>query len=295
MRIGELSALAAAFCRTVNGLFLESAGKKMGSGTVNFIRLLFAMAFLSIYMLISKGNIIPMQASPKSWIFLSMSGIIGFFVGDYFLIKSMIMIGPRLSMLLMALGPPITAIFDYLLFKSVLTKMNLLGIFITLIGVVVVISGRDKGDDFNNKADAKGFIYGLLAAIGQASGLMLSKIGLEDNDPFAATQIRIISSLALFLIIMALNKDFIDIKSGLENKGELWKLAAAGLIGSFIGVGLSLIALRYTEAAIASTLTSIVPVMVIPFTIILYKEKINLIEIIGTISSVAGIAILFIL
>ncbi|WP_425539929.1 DMT family transporter [Microaceticoccus formicicus] len=296
MRIGELAALGAALCWTINGMFLESAGRRMGLGPVNFIRLIFGIIFLSIYMYISRGRLLPTDANMNAWLYLSISGIIGFFIGDYFLIKSMLTIGPRMSMLMMSLSPPMAALIDFIIFRTVLTGIQIIGMIITLLGVSIVVMGRKKPEDKALEVDIKsGVIYGALGALGQAGGLIFSKLGMGTYNPFAATQIRIIAAIVVFLVIMVATNDYTKITEGIRHARELWKVVMAGLTGPFVGVGLSLLALQYTEAGVASTLSSVMPVTILPFSVIIYKEKIGLIEILGTILSVVGIAILFIL
>ncbi len=295
MKIGELSAIGAALCWTINGMFLESSGKKLGLGPVNFLRLVFGLAFISVFLKLTTGTFLPVGLGLTSWTYLSISGIIGFFIGDYFLIKSMLLIGPRMSMLMMSLSPPMAAIFDYIIYQTIITPLKLLGMLITLTGVAVVITGKSEKGITIGAEQKTGILYGALGALGQAGGLMFSKIGMGSSNPFAATWIRIIAAIIIFLVIMVLTRDFTKITTALEFPREIWKVVMAGLTGPFIGVGLSLLALQYTQAGIASTLSSIMPITILPFSVIIYKERIRLIEIFGTILSVVGIGILFLM
>ena len=63
--------------------------------------------------------------------------------------------------------------------------------------------------------------------------------------------------------------------------------------GPFLGVSFSLIAVKYTEAGIASTIMSLVPVFIILPAVIIYKEKVTLPELIGALVSVGGVALFF--
>jgi len=55
-----------------------------------------------------------------------------------------------------------------------------------------------------------------------------------------------------------------------------------------------LVAIKYTEAGIASTIMALVPVFIIIPAVILYKQKVTIAEIIGAIVSVAGVALFFV-
>ncbi len=111
--IGELTALATAICWSLSATFFELSGKKVGSLAVNYIRLITGFIFISIFTLFTRGYLLPVDANSQNWIFLSISGLIGFFIGDLFLFQSYLEVGSRVSMLIMATSPPITAIIGF--------------------------------------------------------------------------------------------------------------------------------------------------------------------------------------
>lgn len=289
--IGEIYAVSAAFCWTINALLLESAGKKTKTNVVNFLRLCFGLFFLTTYLLITSGHIIPAGFTSPMVFFLMMSGVIGFVIGDYFLIRSMVMVGTRIAMLMMSLSPPITAVLDYLIFKETLSAFGLLGMLVTLLGIGIVIGiGRDDG---RRKMDKRGLLYGFIGAVGQSAGLMFSKVGMGQANPFAASQIRVFAAVLCFVLFFQTKPNRKQLLIAVKDRWNLFKIACSGALGPFVGVGLSLAALQHTQAGIASTLNSLMPVMVLPFSICLLKEKVHLREIMGTIVAVCGVGILF--
>ena len=68
---------------------------------------------------------------------------------------------------------------------------------------------------------------------------------------------------------------------------------AGSIVGPFLGITFSLIAVSYTEIGIASTLMATTPIMMLPAVKFIYKEKIPFVGILGTFFAVLGIAILF--
>ena len=64
--------------------------------------------------------------------------------------------------------------------------------------------------------------------------------------------------------------------------------------GPFIGVSLSLMAVQYTEAGIASTLMALTPVFILWPAHIFFGQKVTLKEVIGAVISVAGVSLFFI-
>src|SRR5690554_3632655 len=113
--IGELAALATAFCWTFTSMAFESAGKKVGSLSVNLIRLVMALVLLSLYTLVTQGALLPLQAGAHAWFWLSLSGLIGFVIGDLLLFQAFLLIGARFSLLLMSFSPPLPALLGWLI------------------------------------------------------------------------------------------------------------------------------------------------------------------------------------
>lgn len=292
--IGEIAALGTALCWTIVGITFESAGKRVGSLSVNYIRLVFGFIFISSYALLTRGLIFPIDASSNNWIWLLISGFIGFFLGDLFLFQAYIEIGSRISALIMAASPPLAALLGYIFLKEKLRPISLLGMAITIIGIAIVILSKDRDEKkVRVNYSFKGLLYAFLGALGQSLGLILSKVGMGDYNPLAATQIRIIAGFISFTVLFIVLNKFGELKLAIKDKKAMKTIAIGSFFGPFVGVTLSLLSLQYTSAGISSTITAITPVTIIPFSIIIFKEKIMTKEILGAIVSVIGVGILF--
>ena len=292
--IGELAALGTALCWTLVGITFESAGKRVGSLSVNYIRLVIGFIFISLFALLTRGLIFPIDATLDNWIWLLISGFIGFFIGDMFLFQAYIEVGSRISLLIMASSPPLAAFLGYIFLGERLRPISLIGMAVTIIGIAIVILSKDT-DEKKIKVNYsyRGIIYAFIGALGQSLGLILSKKGMGDYNPLAATQIRIISGFISFTVLFFILKKFGELKVAIKDKQAMKTIAVGSFFGPFVGVSLSLLSLQYTSAGISSTITAITPVTIIPFSIFIFKEKIMKKEIIGAIVSVLGVALLF--
>ncbi|NLY44935.1 MAG: DMT family transporter [Tissierella sp.] len=281
---------------TIMGVLFESAGKKVGSLAVNFIRLVTGFTMLSIFVYFYRGYLLPTDASPHNWTWLGVSGFVGFFVADLFLFQAYLEIGTRISMLILALGPPMTAILGYFILGEKLSAMGILGMIITVSGIAIVILSKDKGENkFKVTHSIKGITYAFLGAVGNSVGMILTKIGMGDYSPFAATQIRIITGFIGFVIIFAYLNKWDDLKKAFADKKAMAYITLGSLFGPFLGVSFQLISLQYTTAGISSTITSIMPVTILPFSVFVFKEKLKPKEILGALISVVGVGILFLI
>jgi drug/metabolite transporter (DMT)-like permease len=297
---GEIAALLTAVFWTVTSLAFESAGKKVGSLAVNLIRLVIAVFFIGIYSYFARGFFFPTDATLYNWKWLALSGFVGFVIGDLLLFQAYVVIGARVSMLIMALTPPFTAFIGWLILGEVMTPMNMFGMFITLAGIVLVVLKREKSEE-NGQVKRRiksgyslvGILLATGGALGQATGLVLSKKGMGDYDAFSASQIRVLTGIVGFTILFFFMKRWPRVWAALKNRPAMKRITLGAFFGPFLGVSFSLLAVQNTEAGIAATLMAIIPVLIIPPAIIFFKEKVNWKEIVGAVITVGGVALFF--
>lgn len=293
---GEMAALGTALCYTLNGIFFESAGKKVGSLAVNYIRLVVGFIILSGFTYFSRGYLLPLDATSYNWTWLGVSGFIGFFLGDLFLFQSYIEVGTRVSMLVLGVAPPLTAILGYIFMREVISFVGIIGMIIITIGIALVILGKDEVEKkIKFKHSKKGIMYAFLGAVGQSVGVIFSKIGMGNYSPFAATQIRIIAGFIAFNVLFLYLNKWDVLKNALKEKKAMVEISLGAVFGPVLGVSLQLISLQLTTAGISATITSIMPVTILPYSILICKEKLSMTEIIGTMISVIGVGILFLI
>src|SRR5665647_2924769 len=101
---GEIAALLTAVFWTVTSMSFESAGKKVGSLSVNLIRLVVAFFIYGVLNYFRRGMFLPLDAGLERWKWLALSGLVGFVMGDLLLFQAYVVVGARISMLIMALA-----------------------------------------------------------------------------------------------------------------------------------------------------------------------------------------------
>ncbi|MBP1676547.1 MAG: protein of unknown function transrane [Bacteroidetes bacterium] len=287
---GEYAALGVSACWTVSALFFEKAGAKMGSSlSVNIVRLFLAIIFLGITTLFTRGMFFPADASADNWFWLAISGVVGFYLGDLCLFKSYSVIGSRTAALIMSLAPMLTAIIGWFFLKEQLSFQSILAIVVCISGIIMAIANRKM----KLNIPLKGFLLAFGGALGQAVGLILSKKGMSDYDPIAATQIRAIFGFLSFAVMITAMGRWGKIKQAMADKAGMTSVTIGTIFGPFIGVSLSLFAIQHTQTGIASTLMALVPVLIIWPSAVMFKEKIKIQQVIGAIISIAGVSLFF--
>ncbi len=294
IQTGELAAMGTALLWTLSALAWTSAGQRVGALAVSFIRLGVACVFLLGYGQLFRGISFPSDASAETWAILAVSGFIGFFMADLCLFKALLMIGPRLTLLLQALIAPIAAVTSWAFLNDPLALKDWLAMSVTLAGVTwVVLERRDLGAQPRDRRHLRiGLFLAVAAAIGQAVGLVLSRRGIGDYDAGAATLIRAIGALAGFVVLISITRRWPVMATAVRHGRAMTIVVFGSFVGPFLGVVLSMVALRSNHAAAVATILSTMPVLILPFVVVLYREQVSLRAVAGAIVSVIGVGLL---
>jgi len=293
--IGELAALATSFFFAMTALIFTSTGRMVGSQVTNRMRLTFALIYLLILNAILFREPLPLSAESSRWIWLSLSGVIGLSLGDAFLFQSFISVGPQLGTLLLSLAPIFGSILAWVFFGETLTVLQITGIVLALGGIAWVVSSHEEPPNTPHGHTRRGVIFGVLAGLGQAAGLVLSKQGMfGEFSPFQANAIRMLAAVIFIWAWTAFEGKVSGTFTALREHPRVLSLLALGaLVGPLLGVSASLLAVQHAEIGVASTLMALPPVIILPISYFVFKEKIGWQALLGTLLAIAGVAILF--
>lgn len=331
MFIGETISLFVALSWTVTALFAEVASKRMGSLPLNVVRMVMSLSLLAVTLWLVMGVPWPRFADGSTWLWLVLSGVVGYVIGDYCLMQGYIYIGSRFGQLFMTLSAPTAAIMGRLLIGEQMRPFAILGMCITLTGIGMSILSRRDGatpdgervSHFRLKLPRRGVFYAAMAGICQGFGLVLSKIGLEHyyaalsaagfdshapltdalvplplyiSVPFAATMIRASIGLIGFAMLLFLfeKNGREKLRHAVHDRKAMWCVFGATVFGPFVGVSMSLLATMYTSTGIAQTLFALTPILIIAPAAWLFHQRVTPREIIGAVVSVAGVSLFFI-
>ena len=291
--LGEISAIITAFLWSGTSFAFTNAAQRIGSLQLNVNRIILATIFLFFIILIANFNY---DLSYEQVYYLALSGFVGLVLGDSFLFKSFQLIGARLGMLLMALVPAFSSILALVFLEEQLALISVTGMIITLSGISVVILERNKSSESFYKTNKLGILYGILGALGQASGLVLAKFAFEAGsiNGFVATFVRLLAAVVIIFPLALLFRRYKNpIKVYTKDTKALWATLVGTVLGPVLGITGSLIAIANAQIGIASTLMSTMPIIMLPIVRYYYKEKLGWRAIVGALIAVVGVAILF--
>jgi len=291
--LGETAALLTAVCWTGTSLLFSYVVRHIGSFRLNLVRLAFATTVFWILVLATSGPGWLGVADRHALGILALSGWIGLTVGDWAYFHSLGMLGPRLATLLVTLTPPMTALLGAAFLGEIPGPRGIAGMLITLAGVTWVVLERSAAPAPRGHR-IRGVTLGAIGSLGQAIGYVMSNAGMAGGiTPLQASAIRMTAGLAGVALLFARSRRAFEARTLLRTPRVLAALGIASLIGPVAGIWLSLVAVRHTQAGIASTIMAMVPVFVLPAVIFLHKERVSPRAIWGAVIAVAGVAILF--
>lgn len=294
--VGEIAALLSAALFSVTSICYTFAGRKINAVTSIAMSLPISWLMLVGIHQLTLGELFPFNATSDRWFFLGASGILAFVFSGYFLLVAYQHMGPRLSMLIMSFAPVLGALLAWGVLGQTLPANSAVGIAIVIFGIVWVVAERGKPNADGLRLDIRrGVIYACLATLAQATAFVFASKGVEGSfPPISAALMRITGGMVALWIFIAFQRKVRATATIFRNDRSLFfQLAGAALSGAVLASSLLLLSLQYIPVGVATTLSHTTSIMLIPVGYFVFKERITLRAVIGTIITVIGIAILF--
>ncbi len=293
--IGEGAGLAASLFWALSSTFFALGGRMRGHQSVNAIRLIGATIMLAVSHWIILGTIIP-EGSLYIWLMLGLSGMVGLALGDGLLMWAHVTIGPRRAMLIMSLVPLVTTSVAWVIFAETIEFIKILAIVITVAGVsYVVVEKKRKGSMF--KVTGIGILLGVGGMLGQAIQMLIAKDAIEsmggDMIALSATYIRILWGTAAIWFVLLIRKNLGNSFKAFKDKKFMTYTMIGTAVGPFLGVWASYLAIEYAPIGIASTLMSVAPLIMIPISFFVFKDRPTWRALIGTLVAISGVGLIF--
>lgn len=305
--VGELISIGVAFSWTATALLSEYGSKRLGNLTLNLMRMVITLVFSGILFWAMTGSPLPAQASNEAYLWMMLSGLVGYVIGDFCLFQCYIIIGSKFGQLFMTLAPITAAMMAWFTLGQQIRPTAMLAMLVTLAGIAISVLGRGDDHKLSLKLPLAGVLFAIGAAVCQGVGLVLSKIGMDHYEaslttdlagwmlPFHANFFRCIAGTIGFTVLMALSEGFAPLGKGVRDRKGFVTALLTTIFGPFVGVGASLLAVQYTAAGIASTLMALTPIIIILPAWWLFKQPITAKSLLGALISVIGVSLFFLL
>ena len=269
--------------------------------------MVITLVFSAVLFWLVGGTPLPAGASTEAYLWMMLSGLVGYVIGDFCLFQCYIIIGSKFGQLFMTLAPIAAAVTAWFTLGEQIRPPAMLAMLVTLAGIAISVLGRGDGHKLSLKLPLSGVLFAIGAAVCQGVGLVLSKIGMDHYQaslttdlqswllPFHANFFRCIAGVIGFSLLMALREGFKPFRKGMHDRKGMLAAIATTIFGPFVGVGCSLLAVQYTAAGIASTLMALTPIIIILPAWWLFKQPITAKSLLGALISVIGVSLFFLL
>ena len=292
---GEFAALGTALCWATGSNLFAAAGRRMGSVVLNRLRITVAAAFLCTALLAFRGSPWPTWASGSQIALLAASGLVGFAFGDTYYFRALVILGPGRAALLASLAPLFTLAIAWPLLGEAPGPLALLGVALTLGGIFIVLRESERREHPHVEGSAfVGVVAGVLGALGQAVGFVISKLALRSGlDPLSATVVRVTVAMLGIWGLAALRGEAAGSFAALRDRAAARFMVGGAFFGPFLGVTLSLYALQHIEAGVAASITACYPLPTILISARFHGERITARSLVGALATVVGVVVLF--
>jgi len=290
--LGGIVALSAAFLWALASIWFSRLGKHLPVIQINLLKGILAIAILMVILILSGGTLAALPFQPM--VMLVISGIVGITIGDTAYLKALQSLGPRRTLLLANLAPPMVGVIAWAFLDERLVLRAWLGIFLTLAGITWVIFERTQEENRSTNLRL-GLFFGFLAALCQSVAVVLSRAALTRSpiDALQSTIVRLGAAIFVLAFWSLLRQQAILPWRTLVYQPRLavW-LMTATLFGTVLAMWLQQIAIDLTPVGIVQTLLSTSPLFILPI-VALQGEQISPRAIAGALVAMLGIGLLY--
>ena len=291
--IGYVLAISAAAIWSGVALSATRMVRYFGSYNYNLLRLLGIIVIFSPYVFLRWQ---PLYFENSIFLAIFLSSVIGIIIGDTFLFICLKRLGPRRQALLFSMQIPFTIILAEIFLQSLPSITELVGCALIFSGILIAIQFNRSipNDDLENIQGNKytGLLAGIGLALCQSIGIILMKPALGSTDPIIVSYLRII----IAAIIMFGSLFFIKNNRLWEKMKDYKKTIFSiflGFMGMGVGMTMLIYALKFGNPGVISTLSSTMPIMIIPILWIITKNYAGHLAVIGAALTCLGAGIIF--
>lgn len=320
----ESAALATALLWSFSSLAWSFSGRRVGAIAVTSIRTVLASGVFVVLHLLIFGTPWPTGIDPEPFWLLVVSGVVGAGFSDLILFRGLVLIGPRLGMLILALSPIFTVLIAYFSpMRETIGLQALAGILMTVGGVYWVVAERPAVRRLPGSPSAPatpqtgwqvtpsqrrwGVILCLLSAVGSAIGFVLTRMAVRAGermftdgpplapvDSFAAAYIRVISAMVALWVSLPLMRRTRQTLAAFSDGRAMLIIAGGVIVGPVLGIWTSMVAFSGLESGIATALINTAPIMLIPIAMFTYGDRPTWRTLVGTLIAVGGVFLLMV-
>ena len=265
----------------VSFIWFKVANKTFPPITIVFLRLLFSVILLTLYLVLAKSFMKIRKGDFKLFLTLALFEPFFYFLGESF---GLTYVSATVCSVLISTIPVFATIGAWLIFREKLKMINYAGIVISFLGVLVFLLNKDGSLSYNLKGLLL-LMFAVLSAVGY--NLTLSRL-VGKYSPVYIVNVQNVIGAILFLPIFLITdaSTFFHTSYTPEMFLPVLALAAFASCSAFILFAYSVSKIGILKA---NVFTNFIPVFTALFSFILIGERLTFQNVLGMIVVITGI------
>ncbi|MGD9009067.1 MAG: DMT family transporter [Desulfobacteraceae bacterium] len=288
--IGITAALGSAASWAAGSFLFKRIGDKVSPFGMTLVKGVIGIAFLIAALALVSSTAIETEAL----LYLGLSGILGIAVADTLFFAALRDLGPVALVVFFMMGQIVTALMALVWLGEMPSFRSWVGIWVTLAGVGAVLWPKLGSNASLKRSGMRGVILGSVSILCMSASTIVAKPALESVSTIMATLIRMIAGTVSILCFGLATNRIGQWLLPMRNMRLIGRFVFSVAVVTFGGFWLSLVAIKYLDVAIASTLGATEPLFVIPLALLFFNERISMLESFGAICASVGIMLLII-
>jgi drug/metabolite transporter (DMT)-like permease len=285
--IGILAALGSAASWALGAVVFKKLGDQLSSPAMTLVKSFMSAVLLGIVLLLVGWT----NFSRDALVLLIASGVLGIAFGDTLFFAALKELTPHTLIMLLTSGQVLTILMAVVFLGDKPTVTAWVGMALVISGIFLVVRANLSGE--KKKSPLKGIILGGLSVICMSTSYVIAKKPLDEpGSAMEATFIRMVAGGITMLIIFLFTGQAKNWWQPFRNSGLLGQFFLSVAMITFGGFWLTFVAFKQLDVSIASTLTSVEPLFVLPMGLIFLREKVTVTAVVGSVVAVAGIALI---
>ncbi len=286
---GCLVALGAAAAWAAGSILFRRIGDDVSPMGMNLGKGLMGIVLLGIAL--AAAGTEPLDG--RTALFLAASGLVGIALGDTFFFMALVRLDPRLTLLLGTIGQVLTVLMAMAFLGERPAAVAWAGIVLVLGGVTWVMAEQMEEDTAEQRSRRwSGVAWGLAAAVCMSVGIILAKVGVEEVSALEATLVRLAAGMAGLALYGAVRGQLRPWLAPFRSTALLRRIFVAVLVVVFGGFWLSILALKYIDASLATILLSTEPLFILPMVAVFLRERVTPRAVAGAVIASGGVVLI---
>ena len=285
--LGKIMALLCAVVWAGAVILFKLAGDRIRPLALNLYKTALTVVLLFPMLLLLKIPLVPAAVPGGHWLAVAASGILGIAVSDTLFFACLNRLGAGMTAIVDALYAPFVMTASWLVLMQ-RPRLEQIGGAALVIAAVLVVAYRKSGSPLPTRRIMGGIFFGVAAMAIMAVSIVLMQPVLSGAPVLWVTELRMLSALAVLLVMFAWQKDRRRLLAPLFEKGVRHYAFWGALLGNLLSMTLWVGAFKFTSVNSAAVLNQTNTVIVVVLACVFLKETFTRRRLLATALAVAG-------